>query len=191
MALIDSFTDANGIGFVLFGLITLMGALGVVFGRKLMHGLIGLLAALLGIGGLYAVLYANFVLALQLIVYTGGIIVLLVFGILLAGREYLTIESKLRYLLPLVLSALIAGILIASLIGALDGDSTTIYEPGSVNTISGLSSFAFSVDGSNVFAHVFVFMFMLLLGAFLGAVKLVRKTDLEEVGSGTAVQGGA
>ena len=59
MALIDSFTDANGIGFVLFGLITLMGALGVVFGRKLMHGLIGLLAALLGIGGLYAVLYAN------------------------------------------------------------------------------------------------------------------------------------
>ena len=74
--------------FVFYGLATLVlgGAAGVAFSRNIVHAAFLLLATLAGTAGLYLYLGADFVGVTQLLVYVGGILVLLLFAVLLTGR---------------------------------------------------------------------------------------------------------
>jgi NADH:ubiquinone oxidoreductase subunit 6 (subunit J) len=71
--------------FLSSALLTLAGALGVVFTKNLMHACVLLLATLFGVSGLYAVLGADFLAAAQLVVYAGGVIILMLFAVMLTG----------------------------------------------------------------------------------------------------------
>ena len=53
---------------------------------RIVHAVFGLMGAFLGVAGLYALLGADFVALVQVMVYVGGILVLLVFAILLTQR---------------------------------------------------------------------------------------------------------
>lgn len=63
--------------------LTLGGALLAAFARRLIHAIFALLALFLGIAGLYVYLSADFLAAVQIILYAGGILVLLIFGVML------------------------------------------------------------------------------------------------------------
>jgi NADH-quinone oxidoreductase subunit J len=67
-------------------LLTLFSACVAALAPRIVHAAFGLMASLFGVAGLYALLGADFVALSQVIVYVGGILVLLVFGILLTGR---------------------------------------------------------------------------------------------------------
>lgn len=73
---------------VFYGLaaLVLAGAAGVAFSRNILRSAFMLLAALGGTAGLYLFLGADFVGVTQLLVYVGGILVLLLFAVLLTGR---------------------------------------------------------------------------------------------------------
>ena len=71
--------------FYLSGLLTLGGALLVCTVRNLMHACLYLLATLMGLAGLYATLGADFLAAVQLVVYAGGVVILMLFAIMLTG----------------------------------------------------------------------------------------------------------
>lgn len=83
-----------------YGLAGLVLAAGLVaaLAPKIVHAAFGLMAALFGVAGLYALLGADFVAMAHLIVYVGGILVLLVFGILMTGRirGSLGLEARAR-----------------------------------------------------------------------------------------------
>ena len=66
--------------------LVLAGAVGVAFSRNILRSAFMLLAALGGTAGLYLFLGADFVGVTQLLVYVGGILVLLLFAVLLTGR---------------------------------------------------------------------------------------------------------
>jgi len=78
----------GAVTFVFYGLATLVlgGAAGVAFSRNIVHAAFLLLATLAGTAGLYLYLGADFVGVTQLLVYVGGILVLLLFAVLLTGR---------------------------------------------------------------------------------------------------------
>lgn len=61
------------------------GAFGVVINKNLMHACIYLLVSLFGIAGLYATLGADFLAATQLVVYAGGVVILMLFAVMLTG----------------------------------------------------------------------------------------------------------
>lgn len=63
--------------------LTLFGAFRVVTVSSLFHGAIWLIAVLFGVAGLYLLIDAQFLSAVQVTVYVGGIVVLIVFAILL------------------------------------------------------------------------------------------------------------
>lgn len=65
---------------------TLAGAAGVAFSRNIVYSSVGLLAALLGAGALYVYLSADFVAVAQLLVYIGGVLVLVLFAVMLTSR---------------------------------------------------------------------------------------------------------
>ena len=71
--------------FYLSAFMTLFGAILVVLERNLMHACIFLLTSLLGIAGLYLTLGAEFIAATQLVVYVGGVVILMLFAVMLTG----------------------------------------------------------------------------------------------------------
>lgn len=71
--------------FLASALLTIGGALAVVISKNLMHACVYLLASLFGVAGLYACIGADFLAATQLVVYAGGVVILMLFAIMLTG----------------------------------------------------------------------------------------------------------
>jgi len=71
-------------------LTALGGALGVVVAKNPIRGAMGLLLLILSVAGLFLALHAQFLAAIQLIVYAGAIIILFLFVIMLLGPEAAT-----------------------------------------------------------------------------------------------------
>lgn len=65
---------------------TIVPAVLVVSMKNVFHSALWLIASLLGVAGMYAMLAADFLFAVQLLVYVGGVMVLLLFVILLSGK---------------------------------------------------------------------------------------------------------
>ncbi len=81
--------DRTGLGagvFYVLAAITVGGAGLVAFRRNIVYSAVGLLAALLGVGSLYVLLSADFVAVTQLLVYVGGVMVLILFAVMLTSR---------------------------------------------------------------------------------------------------------
>lgn len=76
---------AEKIAFYILSALTLGGGVAILFSVKLMRAVVYLLVSLLGVAGLYILLNAEFLAALQVLIYIGGITVLLVFGLMLTG----------------------------------------------------------------------------------------------------------
>ena len=72
--------------FYLFAVVTLAGAGAVAFSRNILYSALGLLAALMGAGALYIFLSADFLAVTQLLVYIGGVLVLILFAVMLTSR---------------------------------------------------------------------------------------------------------
>lgn len=66
--------------------LTIISAVMVVFSKKLLNSAIALLFTLFGVAGLYVFLWADFLAAVQVVVYIGGILILIIFGIMLTNR---------------------------------------------------------------------------------------------------------
>lgn len=75
----------DNIFFFLSAAITIGGALGVVFSKNLMHACVLLLGTLFGVAGLYACIGADFLAASQLVIYAGGVVILMLFAVMLTG----------------------------------------------------------------------------------------------------------
>jgi NADH-quinone oxidoreductase subunit J len=69
--------------FVVFSLLTLIPALFVVLTKNIAKAAFALLFTFFGMAGLYVILAADFIAATQVLVYVGGILVLLLFGVML------------------------------------------------------------------------------------------------------------
>lgn len=73
-------------GFYLVALVTVISAGMVVFARNILRAAFALMFTLFGVGVLYLFLRADFLAATQVLIYVGGVLVLLLFGIMLTQR---------------------------------------------------------------------------------------------------------
>lgn len=85
----------NIIFWILTGIVLLC-ALGVIISRSPIHSGISLLIGFVSLAGLYLLLKAEFVAAVQVLVYAGGIIVLYLFAIMLTDIEVLNIKRQIQ-----------------------------------------------------------------------------------------------
>ena len=82
----DGQAGAVAVLFYAFSAATLCGAAVVAFVRNIVYSALGLLTALLGAGSLYVLLSADFVAIAQLLVYVGGVMVLVLFAVMLTNK---------------------------------------------------------------------------------------------------------
>lgn len=72
--------------FLFLALATIAGAGAVALSHNIFWSAMGLLSALVGVGGLYVLLSADFVAVTQLLVYIGGVLVLIIFAVMLTNQ---------------------------------------------------------------------------------------------------------
>ena len=99
----------SGLGYAYFyvcAVLAVLGAAGTVAAKNPIRGAMGLLLMILSMAGLFLALHAQFLAAIQLIVYAGAIVVLFLFVIMLLGPSAST-PSDHRGRIPRVLGAVI------------------------------------------------------------------------------------
>jgi len=144
----------------------------VVFAKNIVNSVFALFFTLFGIAGFYALLGADFLAVTQVIIYVGGILVLLLFGILLTNRApiVLGLTTRRTYLLGVVAGAVVFAILIAAIHGMGGALESRLPEPKPTT-----ESLGRLILGRYLFP--FEFASLTLLAALVGAAYLVRRDD--------------
>jgi NADH-quinone oxidoreductase subunit J len=89
-------SSLSAVLFYLFALMAGASAIGVVASRNIVRTAVALLFTLIGVGGLYFLLNSEFLAAVQLVVYAGGTLILIVFGVMLTSKSpFSKFEPKL------------------------------------------------------------------------------------------------
>ena len=105
---------ATSFFFYFLALIAVVSAVAVITRRNPVHAALSLIVTLLSLAGLYLMLYAPFVAAVQIVLYAGGIMVLFLFVIMLVNleqniREY---QWNKQWLLGILLAVSLGGLLL-------------------------------------------------------------------------------
>ena len=159
---------------VAFGLIvalTIGSAFVVVLSQQLLYSAIALLFTLFGIAGLYIFMWADFMAGVQIIVYIGGILVLLIFGIMLTNKisSVNISHTSLQKSVGAVIALGVLGLLIPMIL------NTSWYQLSSKEP----SQTADSIGRLLMMEYLLPFEVasLLLLGALIGAAMLSRNTN--------------
>jgi NADH-quinone oxidoreductase subunit J len=166
-------STGEAIVFWILGPISLLGALGMVLARNAVHSALALVGTMFSLAVFYIVQQAPFLGFVQIIVYTGAIMMLFLFVLMLVGRD--SSDSVVEVLRGQRLAALVLGLGLAVLLVAAVGRSLTSVTavglrpdgPGYSGNVTGL--------GAKIFTdYLFAFELTsaLLITAALGAMVL-------------------
>ncbi|OIP59741.1 MAG: NADH-quinone oxidoreductase subunit J, partial [Ignavibacteria bacterium CG2_30_36_16] len=102
--------------FFVFAITTVGSAFMVVTTRNIVHAAFYLLLTFFGVTGIYVLLGADFVAIVQLVVYVGGILILLIFGVMLTNKiTNVQIKSGSLQLFPAAIGVgLFGGVLVSA-----------------------------------------------------------------------------
>ena len=161
---------ANFVFWLIVGL-TIGSAIHVVQSKKLVYSAYALLFTLLGVTGLYVFLWADFLAVVQVVVYVGGILILIIFGSMLTNKitsVNISNTSVQKSSGSIVLLVFVAGL--GFMVYKTPWVSVANSEPAqTTETIGRLLMIDYLLP--------FEVASLLLLGALIGATTLSRKDD--------------
>ena len=176
--------------FYVFAAAVVVGALAMVLTKNLVHAALFMAGTFLMIAFLYILMGADYVGAVQILVYVGAISILFVFGIMLTKRDRIEDSNRFnRYVFPasIVAILLFVGVLLTA-IGAAFQNAAAPTGDSTIQTIADI----FLSD----YVLAFEFAGILLLSALVGAIvigqgQLARKTRLRPAATSEDSNGGA
>ncbi|HTR82043.1 MAG TPA: NADH-quinone oxidoreductase subunit J [Bacteroidota bacterium] len=158
--------------FYIFALLTVVSAGIVVFSKNIVRSAFSLMFTFFGVAGLYVMLDADFIAVTQVLVYVGGILVLILFGVMLTTRV-INVEMKAG-----TLHSIPASILVAVLVGTLCGVFwLTDWITPVVNNSAAPASTAPDIGRALMTTYLLPFEVasVVLLVAMLGAAMIARR----------------
>jgi NADH-quinone oxidoreductase subunit J len=161
--------DVSTAVFYLIALVTVVSAGMVALSRNIIYSAFSLLGTFMGVAGLYVFLGADFVAAVQLLIYVGGILVLILFAVMLTHRiTDVEITNRAAGRIP---ALLVVGVLVYFLIA-------TVKETPWMKAKQILySATTAGIGDSFLYEYLLPFELasLVLLGAMIGAVVISRK----------------
>jgi len=157
--------------FFLLAAMALLGAISLILQPHPIHSALSLIVVMVSLAGLYLLMGAEFVAAVQIIVYGGAIMVLFVFVIILlnAGVEEHTNLSKLAGIAGIPLTVALAGFIAAAI--ARSGETVqAAAQAGAISSTRDISTMLFKE-----FVYPFELTSVLILVAILGAIVLAQR----------------
>ncbi|MFW9906442.1 MAG: NADH-quinone oxidoreductase subunit J [Candidatus Thorarchaeota archaeon] len=179
----ELFQTLESLFFVILIGYTIGSAFLAVMVKSVYHAVMWLIFTLLGVAMIF-LLYAesSLLLVIQMIVYAGGITVLIVFAITLSGKEAMIKKQKGLKLLDWRLSFAGSFILLVIAFFVLSQVSSTFWQkpdltnkPSEIELIGDMAEMLFTVHAGTILVLGF-----LLLAAMLGSVYLVKK-EVEDI----------
>ncbi|CCI54944.1 NADH-quinone oxidoreductase subunit J [Nostocoides jenkinsii] len=166
-------TTGEEVTFWILGTLAVVGALGLLFARKAVHAALGMALAMLSLGIFYIQHGAAFLGVVQIFVYSGAVMMLFLFVVMLVGvdsSDSLVETIKGQKWATLVLSLGLAGMLFAAI-----GHITLTGKPtlDTANASGNVSAMAGLIFGKYVW--VFEITSALLITAALGAMVLAHR----------------
>ena len=159
--------------FWLLAPLTVLAALGMLFVKKAMHSAILLAFVMIALAVFYLVQDAPFLGIVQIVVYTGAVMMLFLFILMLVGVDASdSLTETIRGLRPIAITAALGfGGLLVSLIGraTLGREATGLTEANSEGNVQGLAQLLFST-----YVWPFEVVSALLITAALGAMVLAH-----------------
>ncbi len=141
----------------------------VVYSKNIVHSGFSLLGTFAGVAGLYGLLSANFVAAVQVLVYVGGVLIVILFAIMLTrGIQEAKASNPSTGRVP----ASLAGLVVAAMLIAI-----AVSFPWKTKAIAETASTVPQIGHALLDTYLIPFeiLSVLLLAALVGAVMLVRK----------------
>ena len=163
--------ESFGVAAIFYGTAAFMLASGlyVVLGRNLVHCAFALMGTFFGVAILYVYLGADFLAGAQVVIYVGGVLTLMVFGVMLTNRIYnLNLSSGAIQVVPGALSAGLVFALLVWIIQSVDWKAMDSGDPGPTSESIGrllVGDYLLPFEIASV----------LLLIALMGAAMLVRR----------------
>lgn len=178
--------QAEGLAFGLFAFLTIGGGLVCIWERSVVRSAFSLLATFSGVAGLFVLLGADFLAVAQVLIYVGGILALLLFGVMLTPPDMA--ERKLIRVLSGLGLVGAATIWVAMQVGA---KANWVVDPNLAEVSSrpeqiGIGFLAINLEnGEPGYVVAFELAAVLLTVALVAAVYIARrkKSDLEEAAS--------
>ncbi len=164
--------------FYALGALAALGAIGVITRKSAVHSAILLIATLMSVAGIYVVLEAEFLAAVQVLVYAGGVMVLFLFVIMLVDLEQRgRPERAVRRLSKgtLATGAILTGALLVVMLGSFLSQSLGAAAPAAeVFRENGGNLGAVAMTMFRYYLLPFELASVLLLVAMVGAIVLAR-----------------
>ncbi len=157
--------------FYFFALITIGSACVVVFSKNIIYSAFSLLFTFFGVAGIYVLLNADFLAITQLLIYVGGILVLLLFGVMLTNKV-ISVDLKSGTLQAFPATLVVSGVagLLWGVFWVTDWHVVTTNEAPLESTTEGLGT---------MFMTTYLLPFeigsVVLLVALVGAAMIARK----------------
>ncbi len=161
--------------FYLFAAVTLGSAFLVVTSKNIVHAAFYMLFTFFGVAGLYVMLGADFIAIVQLMVYVGGILILMLFGVMLTNKiTSVDIRTGTTHIAPAVVG-----------VGILWGALTAIIAfktKWQTNPADDMQPTAVGLGNLLITDYVLIFELLgiLLLIALIGAASIARR-EVEEI----------
>jgi NADH-quinone oxidoreductase subunit J len=157
--------------FFFLAAIAVLGAISLILQRHPIHSALSLIVVMIALAGLYLLMGAEFVAAVQIIVYGGAIMVLFIFVIMLlnAGAEERTNMSKMAGWAGLPLAIALMGFLAAAVARSTDRVQAVAQSgaPAPTKVVAGLLF--------QEFVYPFELTSFLILVAIIGAIVLAQR----------------
>jgi len=164
---------ADGL-FLVFAVLAVLGAAGLILFRHPMNGAMSFVVTLIALAGLYALLSAKLIFALQLIVYAGAIMSLIVFIIMFLNIQPSDLpkeETKLLYIIGSMIAVFPIGMFLVKIVKSLPKSSTEIIG----NNFGGVKQVGLLLFKD--WLVPFEIVSILLLVSLIGAVILAGKRE--------------
>lgn len=160
--------------FWLMAVVTVFAAVVSTCARSVINAAYGLFFALLGLAGAYVLLGADFLAVTQVVIYVGGILVLLLFGVLLTNRNFETLVTKRPRMLAV---AAIPGLIVfLALLAVILNTKWSIVERANPHGTTISLGCLLLRD----YLLPFEFSSLTLLAALIGAAYLVRSRERDQ-----------
>lgn len=159
--------------FYLFSVIIVVSAFIVVAARNIIYSAFSLLFTFFGVAGIYVLLNADFIAVVQVIIYVGGILVLIIFGVMLTNKiTNVEIKTESIHIIP---ATIVTGLIGGTLVAVLTKTTWRLSEPVNVDK-------SVIEIGRYLVTHymiLFELAGIILLVALIGAVMIARKEKLQ------------
>ncbi|MCH2319745.1 MAG: NADH-quinone oxidoreductase subunit J [SAR202 cluster bacterium] len=157
--------------FYIAATLVILGGIGVVITKNIVYAAFSLLVSMIGIAGVFLLAFAEFLALVQILIYGGAVVIVILFALMLTRIEdFRDLSDSRNRPLALLVSLILFAVLVASL----------IQTPTSTGERSHVSMVELGESLFTDWAIPFEVASLVLLVALIGAIVIVRRDTTDE-----------